>query len=211
MPIEFSCPSCHLRYSVKDELAGKGAKCGKCGHRMRIPQLGQSKPAAKSAAKPTAPKPSAASTSSTAPKKTTVAPTPKKSAPTPPPDDDFGASWLDEDLEKSQPVVASGPRPATCPACGSALPAGGILCVTCGFDTRTGAKRETVHELEPLAGGKKKKSSKLSAAGSLVRGTIFSFLGAMLGAVDLGLDRLFDDVRVGKSSPGGLADWRASG
>ncbi len=44
MPIEFSCPSCKTRYSVKDELAGKGAKCGKCGHRMKIPVLAPPEP-----------------------------------------------------------------------------------------------------------------------------------------------------------------------
>ena len=46
MPVEFACSSCHLKYSVKDELAGRTAKCGKCGHRMRIPQLTAAKPVA---------------------------------------------------------------------------------------------------------------------------------------------------------------------
>jgi predicted Zn finger-like uncharacterized protein len=185
MPIEFSCPSCHLRYSVKDELAGKGAKCGKCGHRMKIPQPGQAEPSAKPPAKSTAPRASAASTSSTTSKKATASPTPspKKPAPTPPPEDDFGASWLDEDLEKAQPVVAASGQGAKCPACGAPLPAGSVLCVSCGYDTRTGAKLETQHvELDSPTGGKKK-SSKLSKAGSLLRGTLFSFLAAVLGAI----------------------------
>jgi predicted Zn finger-like uncharacterized protein len=193
MPIEFSCPSCHLRYSVKDELAGKGAKCGKCGHRMKIPQLAEAKPSTRPAAKPTA-KSTVAKTSATAstkasvpsaptaPKKAPLASPPKKPAPIAPPEDDFGASWLDEDLEKSPAAMAPLPRAATCPACGTALPSGSVLCVTCGYDTRTGAQHETVHELEPVAGGKKKKS-KLGKAGSLLRGTLFSFLAAVLGAI----------------------------
>lgn len=37
MPIEFACPKCHKKYRVKDELAGKGAKCAKCSHRIKIP------------------------------------------------------------------------------------------------------------------------------------------------------------------------------
>jgi predicted Zn finger-like uncharacterized protein len=39
MPIEFACPSCKKPYRVKDELAGKSAKCGKCGNRMKIPVM----------------------------------------------------------------------------------------------------------------------------------------------------------------------------
>ena len=36
MPIEFNCPSCGKAYRVKDELAGKSAKC-KCGERVQVP------------------------------------------------------------------------------------------------------------------------------------------------------------------------------
>ena len=31
MPIDFSCPSCHKSFRVKDELAGKAGKCSQCG------------------------------------------------------------------------------------------------------------------------------------------------------------------------------------
>jgi hypothetical protein len=36
MPIDFQC-QCGKRYRVKDEMAGKPAKCKACGHTMRVP------------------------------------------------------------------------------------------------------------------------------------------------------------------------------
>lgn len=35
--IEFSCQSCHKHYQVKDELAGKTAKCKQCGNVLQVP------------------------------------------------------------------------------------------------------------------------------------------------------------------------------
>lgn len=37
MPIDVSCPSCSGSFKVKDEYAGKRAKCPKCGEPMTIP------------------------------------------------------------------------------------------------------------------------------------------------------------------------------
>jgi len=34
-----------------------------------------------------------------------------------------------------------------CPGCGKELPAGAVLCIECGYDLRSGRKRETVHAL----------------------------------------------------------------
>jgi len=45
MPIEFSCPECRKPYRVKDELAGKTAKCA-CGRRLLIPELLEAAPVA---------------------------------------------------------------------------------------------------------------------------------------------------------------------
>jgi hypothetical protein len=96
------------------------------------------------------------------------------------------SDWLDEELEVSQPVVPATPKTAdrTCPACGAALGGGAVLCVSCGYDTRTRAKLQT-HHIDPLAapGKPAKQRTKLRSAASLLRGTIFSFIGAMLGAV----------------------------
>ncbi len=35
--IEFNCESCQKHYRVKDELAGKTAKCKQCGHVLQVP------------------------------------------------------------------------------------------------------------------------------------------------------------------------------
>lgn len=37
--IEFDCPLCQKHYRVADELAGRKAKCKKCGEPLQIPQL----------------------------------------------------------------------------------------------------------------------------------------------------------------------------
>jgi uncharacterized protein (TIGR00266 family) len=37
MPIEFTCGSCQKHYRVKDELAGKTAKCKQCGSVLQVP------------------------------------------------------------------------------------------------------------------------------------------------------------------------------
>ena len=36
--IRFSCPACGQTYKVKDEMAGKSAKCKKCEETMQVPQ-----------------------------------------------------------------------------------------------------------------------------------------------------------------------------
>jgi hypothetical protein len=169
MPIEFACPECKRGYRVKGELAGKTAKCGKCGHRMRIPALeaAVAAPVKASPISPASQRPVAKAPQSTAP--------PTKSS----------ASWLDEELESSQPKVASAPSTpsASCPACGASLAAGAVLCVACGYDTRTRARHETKHvvdDSQKAAPGKKR--GKLAGAASLLRGTLFSFIAAIIGA-----------------------------
>ena len=39
MTIQFQCPLCNAPFRVKDELAGKKARCNKCGGSMVIPQI----------------------------------------------------------------------------------------------------------------------------------------------------------------------------
>ena len=171
MPIEFACPECRRGYRVKDELAGKTAKCGKCGHRMHIPQEAHA-PAASAVAPPA---------------KAPVAAGSVKSS-TKPAGQSSMSDWLDEELEVAQPAIPSAPKApkvagATCPACGAALGGGAVLCVACGYDTRTRTKLQT-HHVDPLASPAKpaKRRAKLGAAASLLRGTLFSFIAAIIGA-----------------------------
>ena len=37
MAIDLACPKCQQKYRLKDELAGKKAKCVKCGESIRVP------------------------------------------------------------------------------------------------------------------------------------------------------------------------------
>lgn len=176
MHIDFSCPQCARRYRVKQELAGKNAKCGQCGHKMPIPTAtapvlatatsiagGSQKPAFQKAASPANDSDRLAAAEIGA---------------------DLGTggvnSWLDEELKVAPPPPPKPPGEKKCAACGHTLPPGAVLCVACGYDKRAKKKLETKHIDENASKGI---GSKLRTGASLVRGTIFSFLGAMLGAI----------------------------
>ena len=175
MPIDFACPDCHRHYRVKDELAGKGAKCGKCGRRMQIPAATSASSSSKAA--PTAKPAGSSQPVKQAPQAVAAA----SKAPS-------ASSWLDEELEGPQPAVMAAPKATaqSCPSCGASLSANAVLCVSCGYDFRTQVKHETRHAID--TGDKPSEAStkprgKLAGAASLLRGTVFSFMGAMLGAV----------------------------
>lgn len=38
MPIAFACPGCSTRFKVADQLAGKQARCKKCGRPLQVPE-----------------------------------------------------------------------------------------------------------------------------------------------------------------------------
>jgi len=195
VPIQFACPSCARQYSVKDELAGKSAKCGQCGHKMRIPAAAaatasipsppKSPPKVHAAAtQPPAPKSAAVKTGAPAAAKVAANVVANPSPPKAPPADPGMSSWLDEELETARVEAKSKPKPPApsetgCPSCNGPLPPGSVICLKCGYDTRIRGKRtvERGDEEEP------KKRSMLGGAASLLRGTFFSFLGAMLGAI----------------------------
>lgn len=50
--IEFSCPSCSKKYRVKDDFAGRKARCKECGSTMPVPAAGDDTTAATPAAPP---------------------------------------------------------------------------------------------------------------------------------------------------------------
>ena len=93
------------------------------------------------------------------------------------------SSWLDEELETARVEAKAKPKAppadASCPSCNGPMALGTVVCVKCGYDTRIRGKRsvERVSDDAPA-----KKRSKLGGAASLLRGTFFSFVGAMLGA-----------------------------
>jgi hypothetical protein len=191
MPIQFACPSCVRQYSVKDELAGKGAKCGQCGHKMKIPSAAAATSAMPhaAAAQPPAPKSAAVKAVSPAPAAAkavaaTAAKVANKVAATKSAPADPGmSSWLDEELESACVDAKSKPKPppddAGCPSCSGPMAPGALVCVKCGYDTRIRGRRSVERVTEDDS---TKKRSKLGSAASLLRGTFFSFLGAMLGA-----------------------------
>ncbi|MGD9637326.1 MAG: hypothetical protein AB7G28_21890 [Pirellulales bacterium] len=200
MSIQFACPKCARGYRVKDELAGKSAKCGQCGHKMSIPAAATKAVAAStlSAAKSASPqsksvaaKPTAAAATSkpTAAKSlaANVAATPAaKAKPVAPKADAGTSSWLDEELEtarvaaKAKPVAPPRPSDASCPSCNAPVTPGAVICVKCGYDKRIRGRRSVERVDEDAAAPQR---TKLGHVGSLLRGSFFSFLGAMLGAI----------------------------
>jgi hypothetical protein len=82
--MRFDCPSCGRTLNVKDEYAGKKARCPGCKEVLTVPFA------------------------------------PEAAAP--------------------QPAAAA----SACPSCGARLSEGAVLCVSCGYDLRTGQKLQTV-------------------------------------------------------------------
>jgi hypothetical protein len=60
------------------------------------------------------------------------------------------------------------------------MAAGAVICVKCGYDKRIRGRRSVEHGEEDAAAPKR---SKLGHMGSLLRGSFFSFIGAMVGAI----------------------------
>jgi hypothetical protein len=173
MAIELACPKCRQKYRLKDELAGKKAKCAKCGESIHVPAAApvaaSAAPAAKTSApkppapKPTAPKPIAA----VAPAKPVIA---------------DALPDLSDLFDDSFPVAAQPSRlestssGSSCPKCGGALSANAVVCVKCGYNKQTGKKLSTSRESASASTQKK------GSASTLMKGTLFSFIGAMIGA-----------------------------
>lgn len=93
-------------------------------------------------------------------------------------------SWLDDELKATPPPVSQPAHPATCPSCGKPMVPGAVLCIGCGYDARTGATHHTQHvqaaveQSEPT----RRSVSQLVFAPGLLRGTLFSFVAALIGA-----------------------------
>lgn len=165
MPILAQCGSCQKKFKAGDQLAGKKVKCPQCGSVITIPQ----------------PQPPAAASS----------------PPPPPPPSPFQssvASILDEEdipLQAMPKPAATPAQPSRlCPGCGAGLSEQAVLCVHCGFDTRSGRKLEVGSAADEEASGsgatgkkKKKRSRETSQGLAFLYGSAASFAFAMVGAV----------------------------
>ncbi len=128
MHIEASC-SCGRAYRLRPELAGKRVKCKDCGGSFEVPALSTSEDDDWSAALSSTDVSADAGALS---------------------DDALG---LDGYALQNVPVVPQ----RTCSKCGSGLQPEAILCLNCGFNSKTGQQVKTVREVEAgehrLSGG----------------------------------------------------------
>ena len=152
--IAFNCGACGAKIKTRPQTAGRRGRCPKCGASVTVPS---------------APTPA-------------VAPT-EAPAGTAQPDsllDDLAAA------EVRQPATASKPpaRGARCPACKAPLAASAVLCVSCGTDLKTGRQHHTAPAAERTMSRVTELGRDVAAsAGSLLRGSIASAVGATIGAV----------------------------
>jgi DNA-directed RNA polymerase subunit RPC12/RpoP len=127
---KFGCPSCGRQFTWKPELAGKAAKC-KCGATISVPAKPQ----------PPASAPGAAPAASRAPAARAAA-----VPPPPPPAADEGNPLDAYDFNESETAApppgrgAAADTGARCPSCGAGVSPGAVLCVSCGFNLKTGQK-----------------------------------------------------------------------
>jgi hypothetical protein len=88
-----------------------------------------------------------------------------------------------EELARDEREAAAAAHPAglgaqtACPQCGAAMPSGARICVSCGYDVQTG-RTHKVARTQPMAAARAAK-----AAGTFLLGTLFSAVGALIGAI----------------------------
>jgi phage FluMu protein Com len=181
MPIVVQCNSCKKKIKAAEKFAGKRVKCPGCQSVLAIPSA-DGTAAAPAAVKPTAPAPTAGLLDDEIPIRQ------EASQPAVSP----LAGMLDDDIPIRQEaaVPAAAQTPASCPGCGTAVQTGAVICVDCGYDFRAQTKRsQQIGDGDGSGGKKKKKKKKRELFGGhstqvmqLVRGCIFSFIGACIGA-----------------------------
>ena len=180
MSIDLACPKCRQKYRLKDELAGKKAKCAKCGESIKVPSpVAVAKgPASPAAAKPTKPAPPVAR-----PPVAPIATKPVAVDPLPDLSDLFDDSFpAAAQPTKTAPVSPSNSSFSStsgsqCPKCSAPLEKSAVLCVKCGYNTRTGERLSTKRDASAPSAKQQKGS-----VGTLMKGTLFSGIGALLGA-----------------------------
>ena len=122
MPIKIQCGKCKSRFNVKDEWAGKRAKCPKCQSALTIPTA------------PTAAHPGGGQPAS--PPQTNPAPIGAAAMTTPPQHNPL----LDLLQEAG---VQSAPQGPVCPSCAAEMTPDAMICIECGYNIATGEQIQT--------------------------------------------------------------------
>ncbi|MCH2130553.1 MAG: DUF805 domain-containing protein [Pirellulaceae bacterium] len=153
MPIQFACPNCQNKFTVKHELAGKVAKCVGCGKKLRVPT-----PKVQPEVKPVA----TASRTALDDILNDYEPEAKEKEPTLdiPPEI---AAQLEAELENEKKKKRT--ADLTCPKCGAKFIGSTVVCVTCGYDTKMG---DRVAKQQPL------KTMLFSSTGRISRSTYWA-------------------------------------
>jgi hypothetical protein len=131
MAIQFSC-SCGKALQAPEELAGKRARCSGCGQAVAVP--GPSKPAAaappRRSQRAAAPSRGAASALGVSSGSATATPASL-------------ADFFDTELHGGAPP-AHAPGTVFCPTCRRPVPQNAVVCINCGYDSRTGRVHPTI-------------------------------------------------------------------
>ena len=229
MAIDFAC-TCGKVLRAPDEFAGKKAKCSGCGQAVDVPggakaSNGAASPAASPKAAPSPPrKPAAAPPAKAAvaspkpqpaPAKRLAAAEKPKPTPKPAPEvetEDYGLApaaamapaslgdFFDAELSTGPAAIPTGNY---CPACRHPVPVNAVVCINCGYDSRTGKKHETVTisnepaALTPASSGRSKSSGgALSTEKGMLNSGVLGGLGLMVAGaawffLGLAADRIY--------------------
>jgi predicted Zn finger-like uncharacterized protein len=142
--MNISCPECENRITVDESIVGKKIRCKECEHVFVVKA-----PKAAGKAPPAPPsKPKAAAAPPPPPK-------PKEEKKAPPADDGtipLAASDPDDDKNPYALIQTNDTAPR-CPFCAKEMdPPDAIICINCGYNTRTRIRKQTVAVQEVTAG-----------------------------------------------------------
>jgi uncharacterized Zn finger protein (UPF0148 family) len=116
MPLRIVC-SCGAKLNAKEELIGKSVKCPKCGNPIKVTaeaaeEAPTAKPKAEAAAKAKATKQPAA--------------------------EPAGHAAMHDLFDEIGLAPVQPKADIQCPKCGAAMTEGAVICISCGFNTKTG-------------------------------------------------------------------------
>ena len=131
-----ACPDCAKQVKVSDEHVGKRIKCKGCGTIFPVKAADGSPPSPSKAAPPSAPK---TKTAAPAAPKTSMAAPPEPSKPR---DDEYDPN--------DYSLTATNDNLPRCPFCASEMEsAEALICLTCGYNTRTRTRPEVKKIYQP--------------------------------------------------------------